>query len=300
MNNIRKYKDVFKNLDITPNKIEYRGKTVIVDTNKGIFVLKQNNQKNKNIYEYLSNRHFNYYPKIRNYKEFEISEYSDEISIPKEQKIIDLIELMALLHSKTTHYKEVTEDDYKEIYEDVLSNIEHLETYYLDIINIIESKIFMSPSEYLIARNISKILAALYYSKQELNRWYELVKEKKKIRNVCIHNNLSLEHFIEGENTYFISWDKSKISLPIFDFYKLYKQHGLEFDFYNLLSIYEKKYPLLKEERILLFILMSIPDKVPYIDSEYSKCKKTSENIDLIYKTEYIISPYNSKEGEKN
>ena len=36
----------------------------------------------------------------------------------------------------------------------------------------------MSPVEYLIARNISKIYESLNYSKENINKWYELVKDK--------------------------------------------------------------------------------------------------------------------------
>ena len=39
-----------------------------------------------------------------------------DVDIPKEQKILDLIDLVSLMHSKTTHYKEVVEDEYKKIY----------------------------------------------------------------------------------------------------------------------------------------------------------------------------------------
>lgn len=37
----------------------------------------------------------------------------------------------------------------------------------------------MSPSEYLIARNISKIFSCIYFCKNEMESWYELVKTKK-------------------------------------------------------------------------------------------------------------------------
>lgn len=299
MNNVKYYKDMFREMDLNPKKIEYKGKSIILETDNKKVVVKEKNKKNK-IYDYLSSRHFNYYPKTKFYKNFEIAEYKRNNQIPNEQKIIDLIELMALLHSKTTYYKEVTEDEYKVIYEDILNNIKHLESYYTDKINIIEKKIFMSPTEYLIARNFSKIMSAIYYSKDKLESWYNKVKEKKKIREVCIHNNLSLDHFIESDNVYFISWDKSKMGIPIFDFYILYQRHGLDFDFSDLLNIYEKKYPLLDEERTLLYILLALPNKLVEETEEYKLCNSNSKIIDLIYKTEYIISPQNSKERKEN
>ena len=44
-------------------------------------------------------------------------EYVEDVNISLEQKALDLIKVVALLHSKTTYFKEVTKDKYKEIYE---------------------------------------------------------------------------------------------------------------------------------------------------------------------------------------
>ena len=225
-------------------------------------------------------------------------EYIEQYDIPDEQKIIDLIDLVALLHNKTTHFKETTEDDYKEIYEDISNNVIYLNSYYNDLINIIDTKVYPSPSEYLLARNISKIFASLKYAEHELNEWYEIVKNTNKKRLVVLHNNLDLSHFLRNNNSYLISWEKAKVDIPIFDLYKLYKKVGLDFEFTEILKRYEKNYPLLKEERKLLFILMALPDKVELGNNEYENTKKVGKMVDLVYKTEMIISPYYSKEGE--
>ena len=153
----------------------------------------------------------------------------------------------------------------------------------------------MSPSEYLIASNISKLLASLTYAKEELDSWYDDAKEIKKQRLVVLHNNLKLEHFIENENPYLISWNKSKIGLPIFDLYKLYKKHCLDFDFSEILNRYESKYPLLPHEKKLLFILIVLPDKIELNKTEYENTLEVSKVINSLYKTEILVSPKNSK-----
>ena len=214
--------------------------------------------------------------------------------------MIDLINLVSLLHNKTTHFKEITEDNYKEIYEDINNNIEHLHSYYEDLITMIETKVYMSPCEYLIARNITKIFETLYFSKKELDNWYDLVKEKTKQRLVVLHNNLELEHFLTNEKKYLISWDKSKIGMPLFDIYKLYKKHALEFEFSEILKLYEKNYPLLEEEKRLLFILISIPQKLELNKSEYENTKEAGKLMDYLYKTEKLISPYYSDKRPEN
>ena len=43
---------------------------------------------------------------------------------------------------------------------------------------------------------------------------------------------------------------------------------------------------------------MSLPDEINFDDSTYNITTSVSERIDLIYKTENIISPYYSEEGK--
>ena len=263
-------KEILNKYALKPHRYERHGKAVYVDTKEGRFVIKNNN-RNKEILNYLESRNFDYFPGIINNTddEYEIVEYIEESNIPKEQKMMDMIDLISLLHNKTTHYKEVDSDHYKQIYEDINNNITYLYSYYNDLITIIESKIFPSPSEYLLSRNISKIYAALSFSKNEIEKWYELVKNKKKDRFVVVHNNLDLSHFLRNKNSYLISWDKAKIDKPIFDLYKLYKKHFNDFDFIEILNKYERNYPLLEEERKLFFILIALPDKINTEFNEY-------------------------------
>ena len=212
--------------------------------------------------------------------------------MPKEQKMLDMIDLVSLLHYKTTYYKEVDEDDYKIIYEDVMGNIEYLNSYYLDLITIIESKVYMSPSEFLLAFNISKIFASLNYCQAKIKEWLSIIDEKKKQRFVVLHNNLEIDHYIRNNEPYLISWDKAKIDIPIFDLYKLYKRYSLDYDFEPILKKYEMNYPLLEEEKILFFVLITLPDKIEFNKSEYENTKIVGKQIDNLYKTEKLIEEY--------
>jgi hypothetical protein len=223
-------------------------------------------------------------------------EYVEDINMPKDQKMLDLINLVSLLHNKTTYYKNVDIDDYKKNYEDIKNNINYLFNYYNDLMNIIETKVYMSPSELLLATNISIVFNALKYCEYNLEEWYKGVTDKNRRRNVVIHNNLDLNHFIRNSNSYLLSWDKAKMDIPIYDLYILYKKYALEYDFKYLFKIYEKKYPLLEDEKKLLYILISIPDKIELTDNIYNDCSKIEKFLDYLYKTEILISPNNSKE----
>lgn len=283
---------LLKKNSLKTNNYTKIGKVVKICTKNGTYIIKHKTD-NKEIFNYLISRNFNYYPDIIDYdNEYEIMRYIDEINIPKEQKINDLISLVALLHSKTTYYKEIDEVDYKSLYEDLNNNIEYLNEYYLDLITIIESKVFMSPPEYLLARNISIIFNSLDICKNILSEWLKKIKDLKKMRVAVIHNNLKLSHFIKNNSDYLISWDKTKIDLPVFDLYKLYINHSIDFDFYEILKKYEKIYPLKDYELYLLFILILMPNKIDFNNSNYKLCQTIGNEIEKIYKTQKLIEEY--------
>ena len=168
--------DVLKKHDLRTYSYRKNGKVVIIDSNKGKLVLKE--KTNQSIYDYLDSRSFNYYPKMMiEDNRYDIMEYLDEIEMPSDQKMLDLIRLVSLLHNKTTYYKNVDVDEYKKNYEEITQDIHYLQGYYQDLITIIESKVYMSPPELLLASNISIILSALNYSKIELEK--ENTKDEK-------------------------------------------------------------------------------------------------------------------------
>lgn len=282
---MNKIGDILRTYNIKANKYVQKGKALLVLSDNKNIVLKKNN-RDKNIYEYLKSRNFNYFPRIINSidDEYEITEYVNDIEMPDEQKMLDMIELVSLLHLKTTYYKEIDNDEYKKIYEDLLNNMEYLYGYYNDVITIIESKVYMSPFEYLLARNITKIFSVLGDLNLEIKEWYKLVENKKKERVAVLHNNLEINHFIKNENNYLISWDKAKIDMPIFDLYKLYLKNE-DIDFIDLLNVYEKNYPLLEEEKKLLFILIKMPPLLDFEGSEYSKTIKLRKVLNYVDKS---------------
>ncbi len=300
---MKKFNELFQKYSIIPTKYEFLKNVTIVSTNDNKYVIKEKNRKNKNqIFNYLHSRSFDYYPQIisDNDDEYEITEYVEQIDMPQDQKILDMIDLVALLHNKTTHYEEIDEEDNKKIYEDVNNNIVYLYSYYTDLLAIAESSVYMSPSQYMLSLNISKILGALNFCKDEIDKWYQIVKEKRKQRFVVLHNNLDLSHFIRNKNSYLLSWNKAKIDIPIFDLYKLYRRHSLDFEFSEIFRRYEHSYPLLNEEKKLFFILISLPDKLEYSHSEYQMCNNISSIIESLARTEKFISPYYTKNTEQN
>ena len=281
-----------------PYKVSVKGNTKIFNCTSGNYVIK--NKKNKDIgelYKYLNSRSFKYYPKLieDNRDEVNVFEYVEDNSIDNEQKLIDLINLISLLHSKTSYYKEITNDKIKEIYEELLGRVEYLEEYLNKIIYEIEDNVFVSPSGNLILINSSKIFSSLTFLKNEIEEWYKISIDTNKMRVSIVHNNLELDHYIKNENEYLISWDNYIIDSPILDIVKLYKNVYLTMDFSNPLKVYMEKFPLNENEKKLLFIMLVMPDEINLTNNELKNISIVRKYLDYIYKTENLIRPYYSK-----
>lgn len=276
----REIRELFDNNNIIIDKITIKSTVLIIDSGSNKYVVKKKNTIIDSLYRYLRSRNFNHFPNILyetdNYSVFE---YINGINIPNEEASVDIIKLCSLLHSKTTFYKDVDEDYYKKIYEDVIDRINYLYNYYDDFANIIDSEEYMSPSNYYFIRNVSLLFSNLNFCRYAIEEWLKLIKEKKRIRVVNLHNNLSLDHFLLSDKSYFISWEKSKRDMPIYDLINFYKKYYDDFDFSELFGIYESFYPLLREEKLLLLCLISIPDKLLFNDNEYDMCN----NINNFY-----------------
>ncbi|MBE6139649.1 MAG: hypothetical protein E7174_04050 [Firmicutes bacterium] len=288
---MKEISDLLKKRDIRALGYKKNGNVIIANTNIGKVVIKKNKNKDY-IYNYLNTRNFNYYPEIIEEQDYVVYKYVEDVDIPKEQKILDLVDLVSLMHSKTTHYKSLSEDEYKKIYEDLHNNFEYLSEYYKDIISIIDDKVFMSPSEYLLARNISAIFKSIEIGKSYVENWLKEVDGMTKMRMSVVHNNLDLSHYIRNSYDYLVSWDKSKIDIPVFDLYNLYNNHFLDFDFFEILKRYEQTYPLKKYELELFFILITMPSKIEFNDTEFNMCIKISNEIDKLYKSNILIEEY--------
>ena len=150
----------------------------------------------------------------------------------------------------------------------------------------------MSPASYLLARNLTALYRSLDKSKGLIESWHLKVDGKRKIRYVNIHGNLSMDHYLKKGKPYLISWDKSKIDFPIYDIITLYQNHYLDFDFGEILKIYESKYPLLDEEKDLMFALLLLPRPISLYNDSYTECVHVRKYLDYIEKTYYLASEY--------
>lgn len=289
MNN---YKNILNKNNLKVNKITIKGNITIVDTPLGLFVLKKNS--NIDIYNYLLSRGFNYFPKIIDYdNDYILMEYIEVIIYPEEEKAKDFMKLLALLHSKTSYFKNI-KDDNKNLYEELKNRIKDLDFYYNNMFNILESKEYNSPSEFLLMKNASIIFSAINFCNYKLDEWYEKYKNNNKKRVCTLYNNIDLNHVLKSKNgIYLTSFNNTIINSPIYDLYNFYNKYNC-FDFDSLLKYYESFFPLNEEEKALFLILISIPDKI-IIDNSIINIRNIRKSIDKAYS---VLNLLNSKKEE--
>ena len=278
--------------EFRPYRLTKKKNVTIIDSTSGTFVVKEKkDNKVAQAYEYLISRNFDYFPKLalEDREEVNVFEYVEDVPIPKEQKAIDMIDLVSLLHSKTTYFKEVTEDKYKEIYENLKDNIIYTENYYNFLYEKLIEEIYPSPSHYLLIRNIYKIFAVLDFCTKELDEWFDQVRADLKTRVAFIHNNLETDHFIKNTREYLISWENSKIDSPVLDLIVFYQKEYMNLNFEPILERYLRNYPLSPSEKQLFFIVISIPPIVTLEGSELNITKEIRKKLDYMFKTENLV-----------
>ena len=276
-----------------PYKIEKKNNVFIFKTMDGNYVIKINPKINyRKLYSYLLSRSFDYVPKLSpdSRDDAVVLEYIEDVSIDKNQKILDLINLVSLLHSKTSYYKEITLDRYKELYEQLKNNVLFIDTYYEEMFMKYLYNEYNGPYEYLLLRNYTLIYNACKYCFDKIEKWYLSISDKNKQRVVLVHNNLKLDHYLKNESEYLISWDKYIIDSPVLDLVNLYKNEWEDITFKEVLDTYNNSFSLLDEEKILFNILISIPYKIDNVLSEYDKCRELRRLINYLNKSSSLVS----------
>ena len=153
---------IVKEKNIHPIGYEKIGNVYVVDSKDKKYVIKLNTN-NYDIYKYLISRDFKFFPNVFSglNDDYDLSLYIDGLDINKEQKIADYIKLISLLHNKTSYKREIDLDEIKEKYESINNKIKLLRKYYLELNDFLDHEIFLSPSAYLLIRNISLIYSLL-------------------------------------------------------------------------------------------------------------------------------------------
>ena len=185
------------------------------------------------------------------------------------------------------------------MYEKLKAKISSVQNYYIDLITMIENNVYMSPSEYLLARNCSAIFSCIEFCNKQLDEWYEITSKKSKERIVLLHNNLDTNHLIKTENdNVLISWNKATRNLPIYDFINLYKKYYDKYDFNELYKEYTKRFPLQEEEIKLMYIILFIPEKITFKNSEFESTIGVGKLCNYLFTTDKLFMENEAKNSK--
>ncbi len=278
------------------NKIEIIGNLkIITKDNQSICIKKNCDCKLIEKYKYLKAKDFQNIIETKIENGYEIRNYIEEVNISKEDKLNELMYIVAMLHVKTTHYKNISIEKIKDFYEKSTSEIISIKKYYEKIFDDNVSYLYLKPSIFLLMKNISLILISLDYSKIYLDNWYKLVKDKRRKRVVLNHNNLKLSNFIAGDRKYLINWDNSLIDYPIYDIISLFKNNFYDLDMKDMYDIYNSKYKLLDEEKYLLYSNLLMINKLNLSKDEFLNTKLTKDKINYLIKINEFLKDSNAK-----
>lgn len=278
------------------NRLEKRGKVTIIDNRQ---VIKTEDDYSE-LEKYLASRDFNYFiPTINRSEGKNYYDYLEDYSLNKDQKAQDITKILALLHNKTSFIKEVTSDSYTAIYENILGYIVYVDDYYKTTLKRIEYIDFPSPSETLFLNNYTKIIEAINFDRQEIDKWYGIVKGKTKQRVCLNHGNIDISHAINNDRTYLISWGNNRFDSPILDLITFYQNEWENIEFETIFETYFEKCELSDEEKKLLFINISIPPIYDLRDDELENIIVVRKIFDYLFKTEKLIGPYYTIKNEK-
>ena len=275
------------------------GNVTIIESDKGNFVYKENN--NFDTYDYLTSRGFTFFPKVISDKDskYEIVEYINERNISNEQRLNDLIHITGYLHHKTSFNKDIDIDELKKMYETMQDDTNYLMNYYHDLNNYIDNVTFMSPSEYLLVSNIDLFYYLLSFVKVESTNWYDEVSKNNGIRYSMIHGNLKLNHLLEGNNIYLTSWNKAHIDIPVKDLINIYQDNYNLIDLEDLVKEYEKENKLTKNEKLLFLLNLSIPKRIEFTKNTYLDSYNISKYLVYLRKIASIVQK-NDKMRQKS
>ena len=292
--------DVITKYEIHPVSYQKKGSVYLIGDKKRKYVIKLKTN-NYDIYRYLISRDFSYFPNYYNsaLDNYELTEYIDDLSISSEQKLNDYIEIIALLHYKTSHKRGIDLDEIKDGYESITNRIIKLKEYYFELNNIIDKEMFLSPAEYLLIRNISLIYAILDNSLILLNELYEKIKNEKSIRVALLHNNISLDHVITNNKICLISWDKSYFNNPVYELELLYRKYYQSIEINDFLKTYERINKLTIDEKKYLIIRLAIPQKINLTNDTYLDTKIINNEINYLNKVYELLVSFREKNSQK-
>lgn len=207
-------------------------------------------------------------------KLFYLTPWVDDDNVEsKELKIKYYLNQIGLMHFKSSYTLNVSQSFYNELTMKIEENIEECYQQYEKMIKYIERKEYKSPFEWYFINHFYEIILSLDKSRNHLQEFKNLIKQKETLRQVIAHQNFSYDHvFITKDKI--IGNDKMKIAPPVYDIKALFD--SIEFgsvDISGMIDEYFKHINFEDYEKEWLLTLLFIPKKLNLTNNDFNNLK---------------------------
>lgn len=256
----------------------------VVETERGKFFITPRCNNKDEVFRYLEKKDFPFFLPMENSTRdsYEVYSYVEDF-VDVNDKAIDLVHILSLLHIKTTTYQEVVMDSVKELYEGLILEIDNLLEYYSQLVEEFENHVYMAPDEYLFMRHSSVIFDNLNRSRAYLESWYQMKKDASKERVVFLHKMPCLDTFVDMNTPYFIHWDLSTKGYVIYDFLYFYQKDYDVVEMEALFQIYQSKYLFTADELSLFLAMVLLDEKIVFGNDCYQNTVVIQKHISYAY-----------------
>ncbi|WP_449537148.1 spore coat protein YsxE [Ferdinandcohnia sp. Marseille-Q9671] len=287
-----------KKYNLLPSAIEDFGKVTKVVTNKGTFALKSISDKINPTFSTILQQLFQQgftravpiYPTIEGrYLVYHDHKYHYLMpwlkNKPPEQRENHqhaFFNEVARMHLTTMRKHKI--NDEKEItghYETIIKKWEERNQFLETFVESAEKEWYMSPFELQFCTYFYESNLAASFARTQLDKWYNLLIEKKSYRTVLTLNNLSTSHFLYDENGkgYLSNFEKAGYANPTNDlvslYYRILKTYPvLCDDCLEGFNSYQSRFPLREEEFYLFLSHLTFPEPIYKCVYNYSRNKQ--------------------------
>ncbi|MES1045785.1 spore coat protein YsxE [Heyndrickxia sp. FSL K6-6286] len=323
---------IIKQYGLNVNFYERYGKSFKVITNEGVFALKRiSPQKGtdfvKNV-QMLYHRGYNrivpIYPTMdgrygvlhENDLYYLMPWLPNEEKEDRNEKHQKMFRELARLHTLSVKDIQLSKEQRKEHYDQTVWQWERETEFFEEFLERSEQKWYMSPFELMFCTFYQDIFRAAKYSKEQLEKWYEVSKDQEKGRTVVVHGKISTEHFLYDERGYgyFSNFEQSNILSPIHDLLPFLARTLNTFpkrmdECVDWLNTYLSHFPFREDEKYLFLGYLAYPGPIHQIVEEYylNKTKKNEwefvkqlqRKYWLLKNTEYVVMRMNEIDKQK-
>ncbi|MEH7236202.1 spore coat protein YsxE [Bacillus sp. JJ1562] len=314
-NDVSSIGPILKKYNLQNSSFEQLGKITKVVTNRGIYALKSISHKiNPSFPTFLQQlfqqgytRAVPIYPTVEgkylvyhNQKYYYLMPWLKSGTLEHRGDHYDAVfKEIARVHLTTVRKQQI--NDKNEItghYETIIQKWEERNQFLERFVEEAETKWYMSPFELQFCTYFYEISLASSFARTQLDKWHELMVERKSLRTALTLNNLSDTHFLYDESGkgYLSNFERAGYASPTNDLVSLYFRilktyPTLCTDCLEWFESYQSRFPLREEEFYLLLSHLTFPEpiyKCVRSYTEHKQRKSEREHVQVLQRAYWL------------